>query len=172
MFTERLILRQFRADDIDAYAALSADPEVMRYLGVPGAVGRDEAWRQMAMLVGHWELRGYGMWALELRESGQLIGRTGLHFPEGWPEPEVGWAIAREFWGQGLAHEAAAASLDYAFDVLGWSRVCSLISPGNDRSIRLATRLGERFEREVSVRGQPVSLYAITANEWYESRRQ
>jgi RimJ/RimL family protein N-acetyltransferase len=159
--TERLRLRPPRASDIDAYAAMCADPEVMRYLGDSGTLGREDAWRQLAMLVGHWHLRGFGMWAVEERATASFVGRVGLHFPEGWPDREVGWAIARPYWGRGLAFEAARASLAHAFGVLRWTRVISLIDPENHRSIRLAERLGERFERETEVRGQRVSLYAI-----------
>jgi RimJ/RimL family protein N-acetyltransferase len=137
----------------------------MRFItGVP--LSREDAWRQMAMLIGHAELRGYGMWALEERATGAFIGRAGLHFPDGWPEPEVGWVLARDFWGRGLAHEAAQAALGHAFGVLGWSRAISLIHPENLRSIRLAERLGERHETEIDVRGHRVGLYAVSASSW------
>ena len=161
--TERLLLRPFRADDIDAYAAFCADSEVMRFLGDRGVLGRDDAWRQMAMLVGHWTLRGYGMWALEERATGTLVGRAGLHYPDGWPEPEIGWALARPYWGRGLAYEAARASFEHAFKTLGWTRAISLIDSANTRSIHLAERLGERYERDVTVRGHRVGQYAIDA---------
>jgi RimJ/RimL family protein N-acetyltransferase len=92
--TARLLLRPFRQDDVEAYAAMCADPEVMRYLGLSGVLTREDAWRQMAMLLGHWELRGFGMWAVEERDTGQFVGRVGLHDPEGWPEREVGWSRA------------------------------------------------------------------------------
>lgn len=164
--TERLLLRPFRAEDIDAYAAFCADPEVMHFLGDRGVLARDDAWRQMAMMVGHWELRGYGLWALEERATGLFIGRAGLHYPEGWPEPEIGWALARAFWGKGYAHEAARAAMTYAFRNLGWTRVMSLIDPANTRSIRLAERLGERYERDLTLRGHHIGLYAMAANEW------
>ena len=113
------------------------------------------------MLVGHWALRGYGMWAVQELESGAFIGRVGLHYPEGWPERELAWALARAYWGRGYAFEAATAALRIAFDTLGWSRAVSLIAPANLRSIRLAERLGERFERNIVLRGHEVSLYAI-----------
>jgi RimJ/RimL family protein N-acetyltransferase len=167
--TERLVLRPFRDGDLDAYAALCADPEVMRFMGDRGVLSRDDAWRQMAMLVGHWTLRGYGMWALEDRASGRLAGRAGLHYPDGWPEPEIGWALARPFWGQGLAFEASRAALGHAFGTLGWTRAISLIDAANQRSIRLAERLGERFEREVTLRGHRVGLYAISRSAWQPS---
>jgi RimJ/RimL family protein N-acetyltransferase len=164
--TARLRLRQPAASDLDAYASLCADPEVMRYVGDRGALSREDAWRQLAMLVGHWALRGYGMWVVEELGSGAFVGRVGLHYPEGWPEPEVAWAIARPCWGRGYAFEAATAALRIAFDALGWSRASSLIAPLNLRSIRLAERLGERFERKLFVRGHEVSLYAIERRHW------
>jgi len=159
--TPRLRLRQFAESDLDEYAELCADAEVMRYVGDRGPLSRDDAWRQLAMLVGHWALRGYGMWAVVELGSGAFVGRVGLHYPEGWPEPEIGWALARRYWGRGYAFEAATAALDIAFDRLGWSRVISLIAPSNLRSIRLAERLGERFERSLVVRSHELSLYAV-----------
>jgi RimJ/RimL family protein N-acetyltransferase len=145
---------------------MCADPEVMRYLGDGRTLDREDAWRQMAMLAGHWALRGFGMWVLEEAATGVLVGRAGLHFPEGWPEQEVGWALAREHWGKGYATEAARAALDHAFGTLGWDRAISLIHPDNARSIHVAERLGERFEREVRVRGQPARIYAVSGAAW------
>jgi RimJ/RimL family protein N-acetyltransferase len=162
--TERLRLRPFREADIDDYAALCADPEVMRFLSASGEpLGRDDAWRQMAMFAGHWQLRGYGMWALEERGSGRFVGRAGLHYPEGWPDRELGWALARPFWGQGFATEAGRAALRHAFEDLGWSHVVSLIHPDNERSVRVAQRLGARFDGFVELRGVRQKLYRIDA---------
>jgi RimJ/RimL family protein N-acetyltransferase len=164
--TERLLLRPFRQTDLEAYAAMCADPEVMRYLGDRAVLNREDAWRQLAMLVGHWSLRGFGNWAVEERASGQLLGRAGLHYPEGWPEPEVNWALGRPYWGRGFAFEAVKVVLAHAFNTLNWERAMSLIDPQNHRSIRLAQRLGERFEREVKVRGYRVALYSIYRASW------
>lgn len=86
------------------------------------------------------------------------------------PDREIGWAIARPFWGQGLAFEAARAALAHAFATLHWPGAISLITPENERSIRLAQRLGERFERETTVRGHRVGLYAIERQAWVGSR--
>jgi RimJ/RimL family protein N-acetyltransferase len=164
--TQRLLLRPFRDTDLDAYAAMCADPDVMRFVGDRGVLSRDDAWRQMAMLVGHWQLRGFGMWAVEERTTGAFIGRVGLHFPDGWPDREVAWALARSYWGRGFALEAARAALAHAFGPLAWERAISLIDPQNARSIGLAERLGERFDRQVEVRGHVVSLYSITRDAW------
>src|SRR5215470_13677785 len=115
--TERLSLRMFRESDLDAYAGMCADPEVMRY-PARKPMTRAEAWRNMAMVLGHWQLRGYGLWAVEDRESGLLAGRAGLWRPEGWPGLEVGWTLRREFWGRGYATEAGRAALDHAVTTL------------------------------------------------------
>jgi RimJ/RimL family protein N-acetyltransferase len=167
--TERLLLRHFRSSDLDAFAAMSADPEVMRYLGEGKPLTREDAWRSMAMIAGHWMLRGYGIWAVEEKATGALVGRVGLYYPEGWPGQEVGWALAREHWGKGYAVEAARASLQHAFQTLEWPRAISLIGPDNYRSIRVAERLGERFERSVEVRGRPALLYAVERSAWLAS---
>ena len=135
-------MRQFRDDDIDAYAGMCADPEVMEFLSADGSLlSRADAWRQMSMFLGHWQLRGYGTWAVEERATGAFVGRVGLHFPEGWPDRELGWTIARRFWGRGYATESARAAIDQAFGVLGWTHLVSLIHPNNHRSARVAERL-------------------------------
>jgi RimJ/RimL family protein N-acetyltransferase len=164
--TARLRLRHFRAADLNPYAALCADPEVMRYVGDRSVLSREDAWRQMAMLAGHWHLRGFGMWAVEERTTGAFVGRVGLHYPEGWPDREVAWALARPFWGRGYATEAARAALGEAFGRLGWARVISLIDPANTRSVRLAERLGERLEGEATIRGHRVAVYALPRSAW------
>lgn len=164
--TERLHLRPFRHEDLDAFAAIHADPEVMRYLGDGKAITRHEAWRSMAFLAGHWVLRGYGIWAVEERASGLLVGRVGLFYPEGWPGQEVGWTLARPYWGRGYAYEAARAAMAHAFEHLEWPRAISLIHPENKRSIALAERLGERLEGEVVIRGNPALQYGIAREDW------
>lgn len=159
--TERLLLRPFRAEDLDAYAALCADPEVMRYIGEGKTLGRAESWRQMAFFLGHWQLRGFGLWAAEHRATGALIGRIGLHRPEGWPGLEVGWLLGRAWWGQGLATEGGRAALEHAFHRLGADHVVSVIQPGNAASIRVAEKLGERLERREVLNGIEVAIYGI-----------
>jgi RimJ/RimL family protein N-acetyltransferase len=170
--TERLLLRGFVEDDLDAYAAITADAEVMRYLnGKP--LDRARAWRSIAVILGHWQLRGYGIWALVDRASGQLVGRAGLHNPEGWPGLEVGWVVARSHWGQGLATEAGRAALDYAFGVLGAEHMISVIDPDNTASIRVAEKLGETFERQVelAIADHPLAIYGIPRDRWRPTGR-
>jgi RimJ/RimL family protein N-acetyltransferase len=159
--TGRLLLRQFRPSDFDALARLSADPEVMKYLGDGKPKTRAEAWLMMASYLGHWELRGYGLWAVEEKASGEFVGRIGLLNPEGWPGLEVAWTLARERWGNGFATEGAKAALDYAFSVLKLDHIISLIHPDNAASIRVALRLGEKLERQVELMGVMRSVYGI-----------
>ena len=107
--TERLKLRMWRESDLDDYAELTADPLVMRYLqpGKPPFT-RADAWRSMAFFMGHWQMRGYGHWAVEEKASGRMIGRIGFLNPEGWPGFEIGWTLARQAWGKGYATEGGA----------------------------------------------------------------
>jgi RimJ/RimL family protein N-acetyltransferase len=166
LVTERLLLRRLELSDLDAYAAICADPEVRRYLGDGRPLERPAAWREMALLLGHWGLRGFGQWAVVQRENGELLGRAGLWQPEGWPGLEVGWVLGRPYWGRGFATEAARAGLNHAFSALGAQRVISLIHPENERSIRVAERLGERYERRVELSRTPHHLYGIECGRW------
>jgi len=157
--TPRLKLRQFGAADVPAYAAMCGDAEVMRYIGEGQTQTPDEAWRTLASFLGHWQLRGYGMWALEHRDSGALIGRVGYIDPPGWPGFELGWLLARDHWGHGYAREAAAVALRHAFEVLQRERVISLIRPQNRRSIALAEALGYRFSERIELMGGEALAY-------------
>lgn len=161
--TERLRLRAIRLDDLDGFARMYADPEVMRFLenGLP--LDRAAAFRSMSVHLGHWQLRGYGQWALEERATGAFVGRAGLWQPEGWPGLEVGWALERGAWGHGYATEAGRAAIGYAFDVLGADEVISVIRPANTGSIRVAERLGETYQRTVQLLGSEASIYRTTA---------
>ncbi|CAN5790913.1 GNAT family N-acetyltransferase [soil metagenome] len=163
--TPRLILRSFEPEDFEAYAEICADPEVMQYLhGYP--MTRLEAWRHMAMVIGHWHLRGYGFWAVEERSTGALIGRIGFNNPEGWPGFEVGWTLARSHWGLGLAVEGATAALNHGFGPMGRDHVISVIHPENARSIKVAERLGEQFEIEDEVMGIRVLIFGMDRETW------
>lgn len=157
--TARLRLRPFVEADLDAYAAMSADAEVMRYIGDGQPVGRDIAWRQMAVFLGHWALKGYGMWAIERSADGVLVGRAGFHHPEGWPGLEIGWLLARPAWGHGLALEAAQSALDWGRREKHMRRVISLIRSGNVRSESLALRLGAVLEGQATLMGGVANVY-------------
>jgi RimJ/RimL family protein N-acetyltransferase len=158
--TDRLVLRMWREEDFEAYAQMCADPDVMRYLGGK-TFDRTEAWRHMAMLIGHWHLLGYGHWDVEEKESGRFAGRLGFLNPAGWPGFEIGWTLAREFWGKGYATEGARRALTYAFEELDKPHVISLIHADNRASIRVAERLGETLEGTARIMGFDVLVYGI-----------
>lgn len=157
--TARLRLRAFRESDLDAYAAIMGDPEVAQFLGAGSTLTREDAWRQMAMILGHWVLRGFGLWAVEELETGRLLGRIGCHYPEGFPGFEIGYTLGRAAWGRGYAREGAAAALAYARDVLHRSEIVSVIRPNNVRSIRVAESLGAVAAETVEFFGAPSVLY-------------
>ena len=161
--TERLILRSFRPTDCEAYAALRADPEVLRYLDCgPEPWNEGRSWRHLAFLLGHWQLSSVGMWALEERSSGQWVGLVGFAVPEaGWPGFELAWALARQAWGHGYATEGARAAMDYAFTVWKKDHIISLVAPANHASIRVAERLGERLEDRIPHLGQETLRYGL-----------
>jgi RimJ/RimL family protein N-acetyltransferase len=149
--TERLLLRPWRpAEDLDALAALNADAEVMRFVAPNRPLSRAETAAQLERFVAHWDAHGFGLWAVvPRREPGAgCIGFAGLAIPSFLPAVlpavEVGWRLAPAFWGRGFATEAARASVAFGFERLELRSIVSVIEPGNDRSRRVAEKLGMR----------------------------
>jgi RimJ/RimL family protein N-acetyltransferase len=138
--TERLILRPPLPEDFENWAKFYADEVTMTHLG--GVQQRAVAWRTLCTMRGSWDIKGFSMFSMIRRDTGEWIGRTGPWQPEGWPGTEVGWGVMREHAGKGYAREAAVASINYVFDVLGWDEVIHTINPDNKESIALAERLG------------------------------
>lgn len=168
--TERLILRPLREADAATFCELLQDPDVVRYIGDGTIPSADDCWRAVAAWLGHWALRGYGPWAVTERESGAFMGRVGIHFPYGWPQPELGYTLGKKFWHRGYATEACRAALDWAFAERDFPELVSYIYPANTASIRVATKLGETLRGTTALREREVLVYAITRAEW-EARR-
>jgi RimJ/RimL family protein N-acetyltransferase len=156
--TRRLLLREYRVGDFDAFAAHLAEPESMAFLGVED---RRTAWRIFACHAGLWLLHGAGWWSVEDRETGQVVGHVGSFFRDGWPGLEIGWNTYRAFWGRGFASEAAAEVVRQALEVRGEPQVRALIDPGNAASIHVALRLGMRHEAETLLFEKTVGLYTL-----------
>jgi len=150
--TERLMLREYRRDDFDLFAA-----HCMTHF--PPA-DRDTAWRVFSSHAGLWLLDGAGWWAVEERQSGRLVGNVGAFFREQSAVMELGWNTYSAFRGQGFANEAAAAALEYAFEMRHERKVRALIAPDNGSSIRVAQRLGLRYEAQAEVYGKAVGNYS------------
>lgn len=157
--TERLLMRGWREEDFEPWAEIVGDPAVTRGLGRDAGMTPHEAWVDIAVMAGHWALKGYGLWVLEDRDSREVVGRAGLYYPPDWPEMEVGWSVGRKHWGKGYAPEAGRAACRWAHDELGTRHIVSLIHPGNEQSIRVAEKLGESLEGRHSTRGFELLVY-------------
>lgn len=171
--TERLILRPPIASDLDGWTAFSSNSEAMLFLG--GAQTRAVAWRSLATMTGSWVLKGFAMFSVIEKLSGDCIGRIGPWQPESWPGTEVGWGLVRSAWGKGYAVEAASASIDWAFDHLGWTDVIHCIDAQNVNSQKLAERLGSRIlRRNVPMpppNETPVDIWGQSREEWRERNK-
>jgi len=154
--TERLTLRGFEAADFDDVARFYADPNSTMY---GGPCDRITAWRKVATYPGHWVLRGYGPFAIEETATGTFLGWSGMWDPEGWPEPEITWALLPEFQGRGFATEAARRSLQAAYEHFGWTTAISLIDDRNKASMAVALRIGATDECEADVFGSPGRIF-------------
>ena len=167
--TPRLRMRPFTWNDFEGEAALYADPEVTRYLPrgpVPPGQVWDRVQRVLTHFIAHWSDHGFGVWALEDRATGDLVGHCGLqHLPEE-AGVEVLYLIARAQWGRGLATEAARAALAHGFGPLGLASIAAVIVPENAASRRVVEKLGMRSEGEVDVYGLHAVRYALLRAEF------
>jgi RimJ/RimL family protein N-acetyltransferase len=166
--TERLQLRGWRDDDLDAYAALCADPEVMRWLGASGApMTRAESAEQLAAFRRHWDDHGFGLWCVTAKLDDTCLGFVGLavptFLPEILPAVEIGWRLARPAWGHGYATEAARAVVNYAFETADLERIVSVTRPPNRGSWNIMEKLGMTLERTTThpAHGFEVIVYEL-----------
>jgi RimJ/RimL family protein N-acetyltransferase len=165
--TDRLLLRPPSAEDFDAWAEFCADEAVARFLG--GVLDRAGAWRNMCIMTGAWTVRGFSVFSVVEKSSGCWIGRVGPWQPEGWPGTEVAYSLVRDAWGKGYAYEAAGAAVDWAFKDLGWSEVIHCIVPANEKSQRVAARLGARILRKARLPAPlnwETDIWGQTRDEW------
>lgn len=165
--TERLILRAFRAEDLDSLAAMWADENVVRYIGGQ-KLGREDTWRRSLAACGQWPYVGFGYWVVECKSDGKVIGQAGFADfkrdmqPSIEGEPELGYVFAPEVHGLGLAGEACTAALEWADANLDATSYPAIISPENEASIRLAERLGFRRAPDATYRGETIALFRQT----------
>jgi RimJ/RimL family protein N-acetyltransferase len=166
LLTPRLRLRRWRESDVDAMAAINAHPDVSRWIGDGSGFDRTASAAEIARFDEVWQEHGFGRFAIELLDTGQLAGFTGMailsDIPEIMPAVEIGWRLGRDFWGRGLATEASAAALTFAADA-GLKQIVAVHLIGNDASARVMQRLGMHFDRETTenVYGLPVHVYTI-----------
>jgi RimJ/RimL family protein N-acetyltransferase len=176
--TQRLVLRRWRDADVAPLAAIHGDAEVMRWIGDGSVADEPRTAAAVADWERHWDERGFGLYAVELRGTGELAGFVGLavpaFLPEIMPAVEIGWRLGRAHWGRGLATEAARAVLHHAFTAQGQDRIVSIHQVGNVASERVMHKLGMRLDRETvhASAGRPVRVYAITRAEYVDAARR
>lgn len=162
--TTRLLLREMSWDDLDVLAAIFADAEVMRFYPRVADRGLTALWLQRNLQ--RYSQYGFGVWAMVLKATGQVIGGCGLvpQLVEGQPEVEISYHLCRRFWGQGLATEAARVCRDYGFQQFHCPRLIALIHPDNHSSRRVAEKTGMQPIKQLPWLGQPTWLYAVAPN--------
>ena len=171
--TERLILRPTASSDFERWCDFQSDVATMRFIG--GVKTPAETWRVMMTCAGAWALTRASFFSVIEKASGQWMGRIGPWFPHQWPGTEVGWSLHRDAMGKGYALEAAAASMDYAVDVLGWDDIIHTIDPANVASAKLAARLGSANRGAGRLpppfEASRVDIWGQTAAEWRKNRK-
>ena len=148
--TERLILRQFRDEDWRDLHDYYSDAEAVQYT-VGRVFSEGDTWRKMCGLIGHWQLRGYGPYAVEEKSTGNVLGQIGFWYPNDWPSPEISWSIARDHWGKGFASEAVRKCQAIGKEWLKEINLISVIHRDNWRSRKLAEAVGAIFEGEIEM---------------------
>ena len=178
--TPRLVMRRWRDNDREPYAAMNVDPRVMEFF--PGLQDRATSDASVDYWLEGFDERGWSNWAVELKDSGEFIGFIGLWIPKRVfpfsPCVEVGWRLAHPYWGRGYATEGAHASLDAGFDRLGLDDIVSYTTLGNRRSRAVMEKIGMRnanadFEHPALPEGHPLRmhcLYRIRRDEWVRLR--
>jgi ribosomal-protein-alanine N-acetyltransferase len=158
-------MRPVAADDLDHFAALYADPDVMRFIGTQGALTREQARDRLDFMLDHWRRHGFGMWALLRKGDGGFVGRCGLRYLDTTTEVELGYTLMKAFWGQGFATEASRAVVRHAFEVLKLRRLVAIADPANTASVNVMTKVGMTFERMGRFYNSDCALYAMTADD-------
>ena len=162
--TDRLILRRRTIEDFPAYAAMWADPRVVRHFST-GPLNEEDAWTKFARMEGYWRLAGYGFWLVEEKASGALIGEVGAAdfkraiIPPLAGKPEFGWVLSGDAHGKGYAREAVAAALQWAEAKFPGATFSCIIDPSNEPSIRVAEHFGFRKERMALLAGKEVIIF-------------
>jgi len=146
--TARLYLRQFTPNDLENLYRIYSDSEVMKYLN-EGLRNREETAADLSQIIAHWEEHAFGLWAVVNKENNQLIGDGGLRFLGKTPEVEVGYVLAKAYWGKGLASEGAAASLKYGFEVLKLEKIVAAANTENRSSRRVMEKVGMRYQHNL-----------------------
>lgn len=160
LHSERFLLRPPEAQDLGVYRTFFSDAEASRFYG--GPLRDDQSWRALAGHVGHWHLRGYGLWMIVPKQGGSAIGGCGFVWPDGWPRRELTWWLLPEARGTGTAVEVSRAAIKHAYDSYGWSLVETHMDDANEAARKLVQKLGGKvIAREVFPDDKTRSVYEL-----------
>jgi RimJ/RimL family protein N-acetyltransferase len=163
--TRRLRLRVFEPADVDALAEVNSDPEVMSHTGDGNPVSHEETEKRLRAYIEHWRQHGFGLRAAIHKRDHAFIGFCGLQFVAGTQEIEVGFRLAKQYWGRGLATEATTAVIRHGFEVLGLNRIIGLAHPANVASQRVLEKSGLTYAKNAHYYEHVVRYYAIARTE-------
>jgi RimJ/RimL family protein N-acetyltransferase len=163
--TERTILRLFTMDDLDDLASILGNPQVMKYLELDcKPLSRETTETALTNIISHWEMNGFGRWAVVSREDNKLIGMAGFRTHD--ENAELVYILDEPYWGRGLATEIARAILEYGFEKHKFPGIIAMTRPANVLSRRVMDKLGMKFEGEAIVYGIPVVEYSISKEDY------
>ena len=164
--TQRLLLRPFSPADIDSFASLNADPDVMRYIGDGRPQSKAQTETRLNAGLDHWKQHGFGLFTAVEKATADFVGFCGLKYLDTSSDIEVGYRLAKRFWGMGLATEAARASLHYGFETLGLDRIVAVVQPENAASCRVIEKIGLQYVKHARFYDTDVKYFAITREEY------
>ena len=167
--TARLYLRRFDSGDLDAFAAMNADADVIRYIGDGKPQTRSQTQMRLNAILDHWDHHGFGLCAIVDKATHEFIGFCGLQYLNSTSEIEIGYRLAKEFWGRGIATEAASASLKYGFDELGLDRIVAVVHPENVVSQRVIQKIGLQYVKDARFYNSELKYFAIVRQDFERS---
>ena len=169
--TARLRLRKVTPNDLTRLFAIRSDPEVMKFIGSGRPNSLEEVRTTLNRYLAHWEQHGFGRWSVDYKETDELIGWCGLCYLEDTGEVEIGYGIAKAYWGKGLASEAATASINYGFEELGLDRIVAVAWPDNASSRRIMDKLGMKYVKVTRHHDADVVYYAIKRDQYWMAQK-
>lgn len=161
--TERLIIRPFTLEDIEASYNMNLDPEVSKYTGDGGVVSKNEIEKRITQnILGDYQKYGFGRLAVDLKKENKFIGFTGLKYLDDIKEVDLGYRFIRSYWGNGYATESGMASISFGFESLGINKIIAMVLPENINSIRVLEKLNFKYQEDILEYNQVVKLYTLT----------
>jgi ribosomal-protein-alanine N-acetyltransferase len=164
--TARLRLRPFAESDLEALVTLNSDREVMKYITDGAPMTREQSEARFEFYLNHWQQYGFGLFAIEYKDTDEFAGFCGMQYLDNTAEIEVGYRLARNYWGKGIATESSKACLKFGFDDLNLDRIVAVVRPDNLASQQVLEKIGLRYEKRAHYYNVDVMYYALNRNEY------